>query len=24
MNKIRAQKAINAPERVQFGFRWSK
>ena len=23
MNKIRAQKAINAPERVQFGFRWS-
>ena len=24
MDKIRAQKAINAPERVQFGFRWSK
>ncbi|MBO6172998.1 MAG: PD40 domain-containing protein [Bacteroidales bacterium] len=24
MNKIRAQKAINAPERIQFGFRWSK
>ncbi len=24
INKIRAQKAINAPERVQFGFRWSK
>ncbi len=24
MNKIRAQKAINSPERVQFGFRWSE
>ena len=23
-NRIRAQKAINSPERVQFGFRWSE